>query len=233
MGALQFRIISERLFACLTSPLMWGKARVEFITTNGQNISGEAVPMMILVMDGVGEGNLGMVTTFCHHNQAKVEASKALSALHQHDSPEPSVVVRRYTNSPYIPWGSFSFLYLEMSTLSWGHFICPIPTGPAMPMQATPLLQHWGGPAMGGGRGWVEGIPLLLGGFVAQLRGGALPLQPNTTVSLIITPIHIKKRAPRWKKDWAFSQPSNAVARYQLGQSSAGMQVSPGRTGVG
>ena len=65
---------------------------------------GEAIPMEILVMDAVGGGNLGVVTTFCHHNQARVEASEALSALHQHDLPEPSVVVvRRYTNSPYIP----------------------------------------------------------------------------------------------------------------------------------
>ena len=42
--------------------------------------------MAILFMDGMGEGNLGMVTTFCHHDQAKVEASKALSALCQCDS---------------------------------------------------------------------------------------------------------------------------------------------------
>ena len=55
--------------------------------------------MVILVTDGVGEGNLGMVTTFCLNDQAKVEASKALSALCQCDLLEPSVVVvRRYTN---------------------------------------------------------------------------------------------------------------------------------------
>ena len=67
----------------------------------GQKISEEAIPMAILVIDGVGEGNLGMVTTFCHYDQAKVEASEAPSSLHQHDMPEPSVVVdRRHTNSP-------------------------------------------------------------------------------------------------------------------------------------
>ena len=55
---------------------MWGKAGVEFITTNGQKMSHEAVPMAILVTDGVREGNMGMVTTFCHHYQAKVEAPK-------------------------------------------------------------------------------------------------------------------------------------------------------------
>ena len=71
---------------------MWGKAGVEFITNNSQKISREAVPVVILVMDEVGEGNLGMVTTFCHQNQTKVETSEALSALHQCNSLEPSVV---------------------------------------------------------------------------------------------------------------------------------------------
>ena len=42
-----------------------------------------------------GERNLGMENTFCHHDQAKVEASKALSTLCQHKLPEPSVVVVR------------------------------------------------------------------------------------------------------------------------------------------
>ena len=120
-GALLFRIISERCFAQLTSPVMWGKAGVEFINNNGLKISREAIPMAILVTDGMGEGNLGMVTTFCCHNQAKMEASNSLSALHQCDSLKPSVVVvRRYTNTPYILWGSTHFLYLDVSTLSGG-----------------------------------------------------------------------------------------------------------------
>ena len=60
--------------------------------------------MVILVTDGVGEGNLGMVTTFCHHDQSKMQATDALSALHQCKLLEPSVVVvRRYTNTCNIP----------------------------------------------------------------------------------------------------------------------------------
>ena len=101
VGTLQFRIILERLFPCVTSPAMWKKARVEFITNNSQKISGEAVDMVILITDRVGERNLGMLTTFCHHDQAKVEVSEILPALYQHDSLEPSVVVvRMFTNSP-------------------------------------------------------------------------------------------------------------------------------------
>ena len=118
LGALQFRIISERLFACIVSPTMWGKARMKFITNNGPKKWGSH-PNVILVTDGVGEGNLGMVTTFCCHDQSKMEASNALSALHQCNSPEPRVVVvRRYTNTPYIPQGSSLLLYLYVSTLS-------------------------------------------------------------------------------------------------------------------
>ena len=89
MATLRFRVISERRFTHLTSPAMWGKAGVEFIT-NSQKISGKALPIAVLVMNGVGEGNLGMVTTFCHHDQAKVEASEVLSVLCQCNSLEPS-----------------------------------------------------------------------------------------------------------------------------------------------
>ena len=119
LGALQFRLILERLFAHIATPDMWGKTGVEFITHTGQKISGKATPMVILVTDGVGEGNLGTVTSFCHHNQAKMENSDAISTLHHCDLPQPSViVVRRYTNTPYIPWGTSCFLYLDVSTLS-------------------------------------------------------------------------------------------------------------------
>ena len=50
-----------------------------------------------------------------------MEASEVLTTLHQHDSPEPSVfMVRRYTNTPFILWGTFSLLYLNVSDLPRG-----------------------------------------------------------------------------------------------------------------
>ena len=55
LGTLQFRIILERLFTCIASPAMLGKARMEFVNSNSQNVSGEAIPMVILVTDGVGK----------------------------------------------------------------------------------------------------------------------------------------------------------------------------------
>ena len=75
-----------------------------------------------------GKETWAMVTTFFHHDQAKMEASNALSALHQHNLPEPSVaVVRRYANTPYIPWGSSHLPYLDMNTLSGGTLSAQFP----------------------------------------------------------------------------------------------------------
>ena len=77
--------------------------------------------MAILITDGVGKGDLGKVTTFCSHNQVKMEASEVLTTLHQCDSPGPSVfVVRRYTNTPFIPQGTSRLLYLNVSDLPRG-----------------------------------------------------------------------------------------------------------------
>ena len=119
LGPLQFRLISERVFTCVPSSDIWGKTTVEFVTNMGLRIRKEVTPMVIT--DGIGEENLGMVTIFCHHDQNKMEASNTLAALCQCDSPEPSVVVvKRCTNTPYIPQGTFCLLYLDVSTLSWG-----------------------------------------------------------------------------------------------------------------
>ena len=96
-----------------------GKTEVEFITDLSLRTSEEDTPMAILITDGVGEENLGMVTIFYCHDQTKLEASDELSTLCQCNSPNPSVVVvRRYTNTPYIPWGTSQLLYLDVSTLS-------------------------------------------------------------------------------------------------------------------
>ena len=56
---------------------------MEFITSTGWKINSEVIPMTGLVSNWVEERNLGMVTTFCHHDQAKVEPSEVLSTLLQ------------------------------------------------------------------------------------------------------------------------------------------------------
>ena len=89
------------------------------MTNIGPRIRREAIPMAILVTYRVGNEYLGMMTIFCHHNQNKIEACDALSALCQCDSHVSSVVVvRKYTNTPYIPQGTARLLYLDVSTLS-------------------------------------------------------------------------------------------------------------------
>ena len=130
--------------------------------------------MAILVTDGVGEGNLGMVTTFCCHNQAKVEASEALSVLCQHDSLEPSVVaVRRFNNSPYLTWGSFDFLYLDVTTFSVGTSSTQFPLDQLclcrlLPYSATEMVLPWQE-----GEEGLEVYPFFL---VEKLQGRALPI---------------------------------------------------------
>ena len=107
---------------------MWGKAGVEFITSNVQKISSEIIPMAVLVADRVEEGSLGMVTTFCHHGQPKVEPSEALSTLLQWESPKPSVVVVKiFANSPNLQWGSFSLPHLDVTTLAEGMLATQFP----------------------------------------------------------------------------------------------------------
>ena len=49
---------------------------MEYVTETGLRLSGEAASLVILITDGVGKGDLGMVTTFYSHNQVKMEASE-------------------------------------------------------------------------------------------------------------------------------------------------------------
>ena len=118
LGTLQFGLISEGFFTCIASPDKWGRAGVEFLNLTGLKKSRETTNSTILLTNGVGEKDLGMVMVFCHPDQARIEACDALSALCQCDSSEQNVVVRRYSKTAYIPRGMCSSLYLDMSTFS-------------------------------------------------------------------------------------------------------------------
>ena len=82
LGALQFRLISEGFFTYIASPDKWGKTRVEFVTLTGLKRSRETTNTVIPITNRVEERDLGMVTVFCHPDQARIEACDALSALH-------------------------------------------------------------------------------------------------------------------------------------------------------
>ena len=84
--------------------------------------------MAVLVTDRVKEGSQGMVTTCYHHDQSEEEPSEGLSTLVQQVSPELSiVVVKIFVNSPYLTWGSFSFPYQDITTLSAGVLTAQFP----------------------------------------------------------------------------------------------------------
>ena len=97
-----FHIVSERLFTHLASQVLWGKAGTDFINnTSRRAMIIEITPLAMLVTDGIDKRKLGMITTLCKTDQAKVEPSDVLLALVQWDSPETGVVVGKvFTNSP-------------------------------------------------------------------------------------------------------------------------------------
>ena len=107
------------------------------------------LPWQFLVMDGVGEGKLGIITTFCRSDQAKVEPLDALLTLVQWDWPDPGVVVVKvFTNSPHLPWWSFGSPYLDVTTLSAGTLTTQFPLAQMclcrlLPYSPTQVILPW------------------------------------------------------------------------------------------
>ena len=61
------------LFTHLASLLLWGKAGTDFINNVSRRATSvEIAPLAILVTDGIGEGKLGMITTFCRTDQVNL-----------------------------------------------------------------------------------------------------------------------------------------------------------------
>ena len=91
LGAIQFRLISEGLFAYIASPDKCRKTGVEFVTLTSLKKSGGTTNTAILITESIGGRDLNMVTVFCHPEQARIEACDAILVLCQCDSSEPSV----------------------------------------------------------------------------------------------------------------------------------------------
>ena len=189
LHTLQFRIILERLFACIASPAIWRKARMEFVTSSGPKISGKATAIAILVTDGVGGRKPGhgdhllwpwsiqdggfwctLYPTSMQPTGAKCGCSEE---LHQH--------------SLYPLGGLPSPLSRHEHTL-WGSFLHPVPTGQAISMQIAPLLWHWGGLALRRGRDGVGSVSPFLRGSMAKLRRGEPHLWSNFIVVPLLAP---------------------------------------------
>ena len=131
--------------------------------------------MVILITNGVGESDLGMVMVFCHPDQARREACDALSTLCQYNSSELSVVViRRYSNTPYIPRGTSCAFYLDMGTFSGGAASAQFLLDRHAFVPATSFQWIRGATAtQDGGRGF-EDIPPSARVPMGEVRGGTL-----------------------------------------------------------
>ena len=198
LGTPQFWIVSERLFSHLMSPSMWGKARVEFITSNGQKISGEIAPMAVLVTNGVEEGSLGMGTTFCHHDQVKVEPLELLPTLLQWLSQTECSGGKDICQFTLPPVQVFQLPLSGHNHSFSGCFSCPIPTGSAAPTQAVAFFIHSGSPAVWGWSG-NKSLSILLGNTVRELWGWLSPVRSCAAVDpSLFFPSSLRRELTDW-----------------------------------
>ena len=152
-------------------------------------------PMVILVTDGVGEGNLGMGTTFCHHNQAKARGFWCTFWPTSTWLTRAKCVCREEVQqNSYIPWGPFPSLLSRCEHTLCGCFLCPISTGLATSMYIAPLLWHWGGLASRRGRDGIESVSPIPRGSMSKLRRGALPLWSDFIVNPFVSPSSTLRR---------------------------------------
>ena len=142
------------------------------------------VPLAILVMDGLGEEKLGMLTAFCRTDQAKVEPSNALLTLIQWDSPGPGVVVVKVlTNSLHLPQGSFRSPYLDVTTLSVGTLTAQFPLAWLWLHRLLSHSPHSDHPSTKERGRWAKHLPSPHGDTVGEFRRGASFVLPYVTVS--------------------------------------------------
>ena len=104
--------------------------------------------MAVVFTNGVQEGSLGMVTTFCCHDPAKVEPLEVLFTLLQQDSPKPMHSGDEDTHQFTLPPMGVFWLPLSGCNHSFsGNVNCPVPTGWAVPIQTAPFFVPSGHPA--------------------------------------------------------------------------------------
>ena len=121
---------------------------------------------------------------FRHPKQARIEACDALSTLHQQDSSELRVVVvRRYSNTIYIPRGTSWALYWTQA-LSLGVLLLPnSPLDRLHLCQPTSFQWISGAATMQGGRSGFDDIPPSPWVPMGYVRGGTLSFQTHLPVN--------------------------------------------------
>ena len=181
-GCFQIQSYIGETFHLLNIPCNVGEGWVEFITNNSQKIRGKAIPMVVLVKIEWEKETWAWWPPFAATLKPSGGLWSALCPMSAWLSGTRCGCNEEVHQLTLSPTGVLWFPLPRCDHSLWGCFICPIPTGLVMPMQATPLLQDWGGPATGGGRGRVKDVSLLPGGLVEKLWGRALPVWSNTTI---------------------------------------------------
>ena len=113
---------------------------------------------------------------------------------------EPSgVVVKIFTNSPYLPQGSFSLPYLDI-THSFSRWVThPIPTGTAAPKLAAPLFFHTDHLVMWKGWQGVNSLFIPLRSVIGKLWRGPLPVRSSATDgSSLFHPSSLRRELTEW-----------------------------------
>ena len=128
-----------------------------------------------------------MVPCFCLSNQAKIEACNILSTLHQCDPSEPSmVVVRRYSNTPYIPTGLSHSFYPDVGTFSGDATSTQFPLDMLHLCQLLPFNRTGVMLPCEEGEESLETYPLLFQRPMGKLRRGILSFCSNLPVSPLV-----------------------------------------------
>ena len=179
---IHFCIVLERLFSWLTFSALWGKSwgwlphqsRQKSYRHWNHSLSDFSYRW------GRG-GKWGLITAFCRIDEAKVESVDTFLTLVQHGSPKPGVVVvKAFTNTPHLPWGSFRSPYLDVTTLSAGALSAQFPL---VQLHLHRLSFHSNCSSARERVRLAKSLPSPWKNTVGDLRRGALFVPPFATVS--------------------------------------------------
>ena len=113
-----------------------------------------------------------------------------------------------------------------------GHFLCPISTRQDASVLAKFLFQDWGAATMWGGGREAGSLPPSSSDDVGKVKRGTLPFQSNVSVSPHVSSSSTSRGGHPDRGRVRISPSPQASTGCQSSQSSTGIWVSPGDTGV-
>ena len=116
-----FCVVSEGLYTKLFTPEGWCQTVDDFITHFSKKVRNKEIALMaILITDGVGEEKLGMVTAFCHSNQAGWSLWSCFWSLLSRTHRSQLYWWWNLHQFTIFQWGSSAFPFLNIATLPMG-----------------------------------------------------------------------------------------------------------------